>query len=84
MSEWKNRKEGGRDGWTDSKGRKNKWKDLMDEWREGRREGGMNEWKNRKEGGRNGWTDNKGGKNMWKDKWMNGGKEGGRDERMEE
>ena len=24
MSEWKNKKEGGRDGWTDSKGRKNK------------------------------------------------------------
>ena len=43
MSEWKNRKEGGRDGWTDSKGRKNKWKDLMDEWREGGRERGREE-----------------------------------------
>ena len=37
MSEWKNRKEGGRDGWTDSKGGKNKWKDK---WMNGGREGG--------------------------------------------
>ena len=40
----------------------------------------MSEWKNRKEGGRDGWTDNKGGKNKCKDKWMNGGREGGREE----
>ena len=55
MSEWKNRKEGGRDGWTDSKGRKNKWKDLMDEWREGGWEGRREEGVERgMEGGREG------------------------------